>query len=98
MSWTVAAFIIGMSFLTSALSGVFGMAGGLALKGALAFVLPVSATFVTHGVLQLVANGWRAILHRRHVVWRIVGRDPEFQDLWNVGREGRKKITDRVVA
>jgi uncharacterized membrane protein YfcA len=67
------AFIIGMAFLTAALSGVFGMAGGLALKGALALVLPVSATFVVHGLLQLVANGWRAILHRKHVHWRIVG-------------------------
>ncbi|MGC8001141.1 hypothetical protein, partial [Salmonella enterica] len=24
-------------------------------------------------MLQLVANGWRAILHRRHVRWDIVG-------------------------
>jgi uncharacterized protein len=65
-------FIIVMSFLTAALSGVFGMAGGMVLKGALALVLPVSATFVAHGVLQLTANAWRAILHRRHVSWRIV--------------------------
>ena len=43
------------------------------LMGALALVLPVSAAFVTHGVLQLVANGWRAILHRKHVRWDIVG-------------------------
>ena len=45
----------------------------MVLKGALALVLPVSATFVAHGVLQLTANAWRAILHRRHVSWRIVG-------------------------
>jgi uncharacterized membrane protein YfcA len=67
------AFIVAAAFLTAALSGVFGMAGGLLLKGALALVLPVSATFVAHGLLQLVANGWRAILHRKHVDWRIVG-------------------------
>jgi uncharacterized membrane protein YfcA len=66
-------FIIVAAFLTAAVSGVFGMAGGLMLKGALALVLPVSAVFVSHGLLQLVANGWRAILHRKHVVWRIVG-------------------------
>jgi uncharacterized membrane protein YfcA len=69
---TSGVFIIVSAFLTAALSGVFGMAGGLALKGALALVLPVSAVFVTHGLLQLVANAWRAILHRKHVVWRIV--------------------------
>jgi uncharacterized membrane protein YfcA len=28
---------------------------------------------VTHGLLQLVANGWRAVLHRQFVSWRIVG-------------------------
>lgn len=73
MAIATGAFIIAMAFLTAAVSGVFGMAGGLALKGALALVLPVSATFVVHGLLQLVANGWRAILHRRHVHWGIVG-------------------------
>jgi uncharacterized protein len=72
MAISTGAFIVAMAFLTAALSGVFGMAGGLALKGALALVLPVSATFVVHGLLQLVANGWRAILHRKHVHWAIV--------------------------
>jgi uncharacterized protein len=65
-------FIVAMSFVTAAISGVFGMAGGLMLKGALALVLPVSATFVVHGLLQLVANGWRAILHRKFVSWKVV--------------------------
>ena len=73
MTIPVGIFIIVSAFVTAAISGVFGMAGGLMLKGALALVLPVSATFVAHGLLQLVANGWRAILHRKHVAWRIVG-------------------------
>jgi uncharacterized membrane protein YfcA len=72
MTVLAGAFIVAMSFVTAAISGVFGMAGGLMLKGALALVLPVSATFVVHGLLQLVANGWRAILHRRFVSWKIV--------------------------
>lgn len=67
-----AAFLILVAFLTATVSGIFGMAGGLMLMGALAFVLPVSAAFVTHGLLQLVANGWRAVLHRRHVSWPII--------------------------
>jgi uncharacterized protein len=61
------------AFLTATLSGIFGMAGGLVLMGILALVLPVSAAFVTHGLLQLVANGWRAVLHREHVEWTILG-------------------------
>lgn len=60
-------FLIVTAFLTALLSGIFGMAGGLVLMGALALVLPVSAAFVTHGILQLVANGWRAVLHRQHI-------------------------------
>jgi uncharacterized membrane protein YfcA len=67
------AFLIVTAFFTALLSGIIGMAGGLILMGALALVLPVSAAFVTHGLLQLVANGWRAVLHRRHVAWAIVG-------------------------
>ncbi|MFM2100686.1 MAG: hypothetical protein RLZZ366_2225 [Pseudomonadota bacterium] len=65
--------LIGTAFLTATLSGIFGMAGGLVLMGALAFILPVSVAFVTHGILQLVANGWRAVLHREHLQWSILG-------------------------
>jgi uncharacterized membrane protein YfcA len=73
MTTVSAVVVVILSFFTAALSGVFGMAGGLVLMGGLAVVLPVSAAFVTHGLLQLTANGWRAVLHRRHVAWRIVG-------------------------
>jgi uncharacterized membrane protein YfcA len=73
LTLSAALFVVCMAFLTAMLSGVFGMAGGLVLMGALALVLPVQAAFVTHGILQLVANGWRAILQRKHVRWDIVG-------------------------
>lgn len=59
-------------FLTSLLSGVFGMAGGLVLMGAFTALMPVSAAMVTHGGVQLIANGWRAVLHRRFIRWRII--------------------------
>jgi uncharacterized protein len=72
MTAATALFLITAAFLTALLSGVFGMAGGLLLMGALAFVLPVSAAFVTHGLLQIVANGWRAVLHRQHISWPIL--------------------------
>jgi uncharacterized membrane protein YfcA len=73
VSLLVAGFILAMALVTSLVSGVFGMAGGLMLMGGLAVVLPVQAALVTHGLIQMVANGWRAILHRKHVNWRIVG-------------------------
>jgi uncharacterized protein len=73
MTLPAAILIVIAAFLTAALSGIFGMAGGLVLMGVLALILPVSAAFLTHGILQLVANGWRAVLHRQHVVWPIIG-------------------------
>ena len=74
MSAGAAAFLLAAVFLSATLSGVFGMAGGLLLMGALALVLPVTAAFVVHGLVQIVSNGWRAWLHRAHVDWAIVGR------------------------
>lgn len=62
-----------LALITATVSGVFGMAGGMMLMGGLAWFLPVNAAFVTHGILQLASNGWRAILHRRYLAWRIVG-------------------------
>jgi uncharacterized membrane protein YfcA len=72
MSSAISAFLLVTAFLTALLSGVLGMAGGLVLMGALALVLPVSAAFVTHGILQFAANGWRAMLHWRHISLPIV--------------------------
>jgi uncharacterized membrane protein YfcA len=55
------------ALLTSALSAVFGMAGGMVLMGIYAAALPVQAAMILHGVTQLFANGFRAFLLRRHV-------------------------------
>ena len=62
-----------ITFVTALLSGIFGMAGGMVLMGALALLLPVSVAFVTHGIIQIVSNGWRAFLNRRDIVWPIIG-------------------------
>lgn len=63
-----------IAFVTALISGIFGMAGGLVLMGALTLLLPVGAAFVTHGLIQIVANGWRAWLNRADIVWPIIGR------------------------
>lgn len=60
-------------FLTAMISGIFGMAGGLILMGVLALILPVSSAMVVHGAVQSVSNGWRAILLRKWIAWRILG-------------------------
>jgi uncharacterized protein len=66
----LAGYLVLVAFVTATVSGVLGMAGGLLLMGALLLVLPATTAFVAHGLLQLVSNGWRAVLHRRHVQWR----------------------------
>jgi uncharacterized membrane protein YfcA len=73
MGWAILAFLLVVIFATAVLTGVFGLAGGLVLMGALALVLPVRAAFVTHGLVQIVANGSRAVLHRRHIRWGVLG-------------------------
>jgi uncharacterized membrane protein YfcA len=52
---------------TSALSGVFGMGGGMILMGVYAALLPVREAMVLHGVTQLASNGFRAWLLRHHL-------------------------------
>lgn len=72
MNALVAAFILAAVLVTSAVSGVFGMAGGLMLMGALTAVLPVTQALALHGVIQVSSNGWRVVLYRAHVAWRVV--------------------------
>ena len=67
---TVAAGVV----VTSFLSGIFGMAGGMILMGLLLALMPLPAAMVLHAVTQLTSNGWRAWLWRAHIDWRIFGR------------------------
>ena len=69
MSALLLAALLFTVFMTSLLSGVFGMAGGVVLMGVFTALLPVAAAMVTHGAVQLIANGFRAVLHRRHLRW-----------------------------
>lgn len=64
--------IVVATFITSILSGIFGMAGGLLLMGVLAWFLPVVSALALHGVIQFASNAWRSVLHRRHLAWRVL--------------------------
>jgi uncharacterized membrane protein YfcA len=57
-------------FLTAVISGTFGMAGGMILMFVLLLLMPVPAAMAIHACIQLVSNGWRCFLWRRHIVWR----------------------------
>ncbi len=59
-------------FLTSALSGVLGMGGGIILAGVLGLLLPLPMALFLHAVVQLTANSHRGYLHRYNIQWRIL--------------------------
>ena len=61
-----------VAVVTSFISGIFGMAGGMLLIGFLLMMLPVPVAMVFHGVIQIAANGWRSWLWRHHINWRVV--------------------------
>src|SRR5436190_4627087 len=61
-----------VAVVTSFISGIFGMAGGMLLIGFLLMILPVPVAMVFHGVIQIPANGWRSWLWRHHINWRVV--------------------------
>lgn len=64
--------IIVTSFITSILSGIFGMAGGLILMGLFAWLLPITTALALHGVIQFASNAWRVVLYRRYVKWTVL--------------------------
>ncbi|MGE5097250.1 MAG: TSUP family transporter [Betaproteobacteria bacterium] len=59
------------AFVTSFISGILGMAGGMILMGILLALMPLPSAMLLHGVTQLASNGWRALLWRREVAWRV---------------------------
>src|SRR5215510_1565399 len=64
--------LLATAVATSFLSGIFGMAGGMILMGALLALLTVPEAMALHAVAQLASNGWRGLLWVGHVRWRTV--------------------------
>src|SRR5258706_13499838 len=59
------------ALVTSFISGILGMAGGMILMGVLLAMMPLPAAMMLHGITQLASNAWRAFLWRDQVDWRI---------------------------
>lgn len=59
------------SVVTSFISGILGMAGGMILMGVLLALLPLPAAMLLHGISQLTANGWRALMLKKSIDWRV---------------------------
>ena len=64
--------IIASVLITSIISGVLGMAGGMILMAILVALLPVASAMMLHGAIQATANGSRAWFLRQHIQWRIL--------------------------
>ena len=64
--------LIGFTIVISSfISGVFGMAGGMVLLGVLLVYFDVATGMVLFSIIQLTANGWRALHWRQFVLWPI---------------------------
>ena len=66
--------VIGATILFSSfVSGIFGMAGGMILLGVLLNYFDVATGMILFSIIQLFANGWRAVQWRSYVLWPIFG-------------------------
>lgn len=60
--------------LTAALTAIVGFGGGTILMAVLLLFMPPAAAIPFHGAIQLVSNGWRVLLFRRHIAWNLTLR------------------------
>src|SRR5947209_15280877 len=71
MSLSALAIIAATIVFSSFVSGVFGMAGGMILLGVLLNYFEVATAMILFSIIQIFANGWRALQWRRYVLWPI---------------------------
>jgi uncharacterized membrane protein YfcA len=71
MSLLSLALIGAAVLLSSLISGIFGMAGGMILLGALLVFFDVSHAMVMFSLLTLTANIWRVVSWWRYIRWPI---------------------------
>lgn len=60
-----------ITLLTSTITGIFGLGGGLLLIGIIPFFLPAAAVIPVHGVTQLASNASRAWFGRQAIRWGV---------------------------
>ena len=61
------------AFITSSISAVLGMGGGIILLGIMAIIIPKGYIVVAlHGIIQLVSNLTRSYVFRKHIKKEII--------------------------
>ncbi len=68
------ALLVAAAFASAVLSGMVGMAGGMALLAVMLLFLEPVVAIPLHGAIQLVSNLSRTAVQRRHVRWGILLR------------------------
>lgn len=68
----MAAAILSSILVTSFISGIFGMAGGMILMGIFGLFLPITQAMIVHGIAQALSNGIRAWLFKDSIKWQII--------------------------
>lgn len=64
--------LVAATLITSLISGVLSMAGGMILMGIFGLFLSVPTAMVLHGVAQAVSNGSRIWIYRQHIRWGVL--------------------------
>lgn len=67
-------WLVPFAFITSMLTAVLGVGGGLLLVSVMPGIVPHSAVVPIHGVVQWVSNLTRALFGWRHIDWPLVAR------------------------
>ena len=65
--------LIVSAFITSSISAVLGMGGGIILLGIMAIIIPEGYMVIAlHGIIQLFSNTTRTFVFRNHIKWPII--------------------------
>ena len=61
------------ALITSSISAVIGMGGGVVLLGIMAILIPEGYMVVAlHGIIQMFSNGTRTFIFRRHLKRKLI--------------------------
>jgi len=66
-------FLIIAAFITSSISAILGMGGGIILLGIMAIIIPEGYVVIAlHGIVQLISNLTRSYVFRNHIKGNII--------------------------
>ena len=67
-----AGLLIAAAVGTSIISAIVGMAGGITLLAIMLLFMDPLVAIPLHAIVQLVSNGSRSVIHRKHIQWKIL--------------------------